>query len=324
MLQEYQVFFSYSSKRQDVLYEHVKAKVPRNSFTRWNYKVRIVSMIVNHFEGLKSCLEQLRKVKNEETQLKAQGLLHFLNGANCYFWLKLFKNILQHTQKLLECMQSKKITACSIQNALDRYKNTIQEIRESDLTVHHSQKVQADSKEICDFFISGLRNRFRDTDYLLIANLLRKDCYTTSSESDLDSVFSLIPRCYPDISVEKLKNELSDYYSKHEYHEDLTKLLKYLINGKLTKTFGEMKKLVEILLTVPMTTAEAERKFSTLKRVKTPGRSTMNNERLVSLVILSTSKKLFKDPELNLKGRVKSHFINHKERRMDFVYQGAE
>jgi hypothetical protein len=42
----------------------------------------------------------------------------------------------------------------------------------------------------------------------------------------------------------------------------------------------------EILLTMPSSTAKAERSFSVLKRVKTPLRGTMGQERLSVLVLL--------------------------------------
>nr|CAH7725217.1 unnamed protein product [Callosobruchus chinensis] len=73
-------------------------------------------------------------------------------------------------------------------------------------------------------------------------------------------------------------------------------LSKLLIENNVTNSFQETKKLLKMLITIPMSpidrTAEAERSFSTLKRVKTFLRNTMVEERLVALSMLSMEKKI--------------------------------
>ena len=51
--------------------------------------------------------------------------------------------------------------------------------------------------------------------------------------------------------------------------------------------FPNLKALLRILLTIPVTNAEAERSFSTLKRLKTYLRSTIGQERLNGLALLA-------------------------------------
>lgn len=46
------------------------------------------------------------------------------------------------------------------------------------------------------------------------------------------------------------------------------------------KMFEEVKKLLQIYLTIPVTTATAERSFSTLRRLKTYLRNTMSQQRM--------------------------------------------
>ena len=49
---------------------------------------------------------------------------------------------------------------------------------------------------------------------------------------------------------------------------------------------------LQIALTIVVSTAERERSFSTLKRTKTYLRSTMSEQRLVDLAVLSIEKEL--------------------------------
>ena len=62
--------------------------------------------------------------------------------------------------------------------------------------------------------------------------------------------------------------------------------------------FSEVNTLLRVYLTVPMTSATAERSFSSLRRLKTYLRSTMSQKRLNHILLLHTHK-VFTD-ELNI------------------------
>ena len=58
--------------------------------------------------------------------------------------------------------------------------------------------------------------------------------------------------------------------------------------------------LLEIVLTIPVTTASNERLFSTLKNVKTYIRTRTETERLSSLILMATEKELVKNLDLEV------------------------
>jgi hypothetical protein len=66
--------------------------------------------------------------------------------------------------------------------------------------------------------------------------------------------------------------------------------LKFIIENHLDDMFAATLQLLKVIITVPMTTAEAERFFSTQKRIKTFLRSMMSQERLAALAMLSIEK----------------------------------
>ena len=70
-----------------------------------------------------------------------------------------------------------------------------------------------------------------------------------------------------------------------------------------------------ILLTIPVTVASAERSFSKLKLIKSYLRSTMSQERLSKLAILSIEKEILE--ELKYKNLI-NNFASHKTRKIDF------
>ena len=72
-----------------------------------------------------------------------------------------------------------------------------------------------------------------------------------------------------------------------------------------------------------MTSVEAERTFSTLKKVKTFLRNTMGQSSLNSLSVIFTGSDLLKNCT-SFKEEVMEKFINQKERRMKFNFKSEK
>lgn len=79
--------------------------------------------------------------------------------------------------------------------------------------------------------------------------------------------------------------------------------------------FSEVAKFLKIFLTIPVTTATAERPFSALRRLKTYLRSTMTQEKLNNVMLLHCHKQ--KADEIDLELIVKE-FISANDRRKQF------
>ncbi len=69
-----------------------------------------------------------------------------------------------------------------------------------------------------------------------------------------------------------------------------------------------------------MTSAETERCFSTLKRIKTFLRNSMLNERLTALAMLSIENRMISDIN-NFNDKVIDHFATSRTQKMDFIFK---
>lgn len=69
-----------------------------------------------------------------------------------------------------------------------------------------------------------------------------------------------------------------------------------------------------------MTTAESERSFSTLKRIKTFLRNSMTEDRLTALAMLSIEKQMINNIP-NFNEEVINRFAEKKDRRIDLIYK---
>lgn len=78
--------------------------------------------------------------------------------------------------------------------------------------------------------------------------------------------------------------------------------------------FFELFRLCKIAVAIPVSSASCERSLSTLKRVKTCLRSTISDERLSNLGVLSIESKRAK--ALNMEDFVDRFAKQHKNRRI--------
>ena len=78
---------------------------------------------------------------------------------------------------------------------------------------------------------------------------------------------------------------------------------------------GEINKLLHIYLTIPLTSATAERSYSSLRRLKNYLRSTMTQNRLNHLTLLHVHKRACEMLDIH---KIAAEFVNRNERRQSF------
>ncbi|KAG0429471.1 hypothetical protein HPB47_023613 [Ixodes persulcatus] len=85
--------------------------------------------------------------------------------------------------------------------------------------------------------------------------------------------------------------------------------------------YPAVAKAVEVALTLPVTTCTIERSFSTLRRVKTWLRSTMENDRLVGLCMMSVHRERVMKDKNDFITRVIAEFGQKNPRRLQLVFK---
>lgn len=166
------------------------------------------------------------------------------------------------------------------------------------------------------------KERFAFIKHLICATLLQGDKFHEYNSQFPEAALNTTMEAYPLLNKSKLKTELSLIYSNNEFRNctGAVALYQLFVENNLQDTFSETVTLLKILITTPMTTAESERCFSTLKRIKTFLRNAMSQDRLNALAMLSMEKKLVKDiPDFNQ--RVIERFASLKDRRAKFTYK---
>ncbi|PNF24207.1 hypothetical protein B7P43_G16041 [Cryptotermes secundus] len=316
-------FFSRSPQRVSILKKHMEVSIPRPSSTRWNFNIRTIHRVHENLQPLINCLTEIQSTSNaDQTIAEATGILKYLNDDNFKFWLEHFHQIMPHVEIIYNQMQSREVSVFKVNEYITNFKTAILELRNSKYCENPSKTLMAEAKEVCDYICVDIMDRYSSTKHLVAAKLFNKKCFTSFKNEYSTEEIVLTTEAYPMIDKEKLETELKVFYCRSDIHEycTLIELLKFILENNLNDAFGEITKLIKILLTVPMTTSEAERCFSTLKRIKTLLRSTMNSERLNALAVLSMEKNFLScHPEI--KEKIIDLFAQIKTRRMDFIFK---
>ena len=150
---------------------------------------------------------------------------------------------------------------------------------------------------IIDSVISGLTARFKAANN--INNTFKyRWCYLEMEEADLiKSCGSFSEKYYCDVSKDKLALEILDLKKsqKANFGDDPLQpfdLLNKLVEFNLEEMFGNIVIALCIFCCLPATVASAERSFSKLKHIQNFNRTTMLQELLNGLAILSIESKL--------------------------------
>lgn len=336
-------FFSNSPQRSKVLHEIVEKSLPRVSLTRWNYHSRVVKDVHENREDIIKVMESIESnenIKLPSTIEKAGAYKERLKDNNFIFWLTFFNNIMPHVDIIFNQLQKRITDPIKVKQDIQNFEEVIQRIRDNIDSVMNEINFERDETllpkrprigddcrkrdalEVCDAILSQIKTRFQFTGHLTATNLFTVKNFDKYLKHFPDNYLNEMTDIYSFLDQRKLKGELQVFYARPELRavSGAVPFLSLILEDDLCDTFEETIKILKLLITMPVSTSEAERCFSMLKRVKTFLRNTMKEERLSALGMLSCGKSFVNKIE-SFNTKVIDLFSNMKERRMDFQYR---
>lgn len=346
-LKDIPAFFHNSPQRVEVLNKIVGRKIPHGATTRWNFNIGTVNVVFENRESIIECMEEIEDNFNNGTVCSAaSGIRRTLEDSVFVFWLTFFHHVMPHVDVLFNQLQKRKTDPTQVKTAIENFEKIIVQIRNGDTIddiIKEASNIctvpqkntrkrrrsnnsrfdhRAAALEVCDVITNSAKDRFSFKDHLQAASLFYSENFAVYCAKFPDD--KLISTClaYPTLHKDRLRTELSVIYSRNDCRalSGVLPLLKFLIENHLEETLRETKKLLEIVITTPMSTTEAERCFSTLKRIKTFLRNSMTEERLTALSMLSVEKKFISQIS-NFNEKVIDKFASKKDRRIELTYK---
>ena len=319
-------FFSKSTKRTEALDSEVKKRFPSLVATRWNYNSRLLETVYEYRKEINNVLKSMSENADKwdtETVITAAGLISKLQDFNFNFLLVIFSLIFPHSDTLFQVLQKKAFDINFCVSKIENFTAHLTRLREdfdsiwdktemaishidNDLLPSKRRKLETisgqDNKmsyrrlffEIIDVIKSNVSHRFSDACKLKFLRLLDVKNFQNFQKHFPEEELSNLKESYGNFfDFPRLRSELSVLYKEEEMHkESIIELHRYLINSDLEDIIPEVCRLVQLIVTIPASSASAERSFSALKRIKTYLRNSQDQDRMSSLALLSIEKAL--------------------------------
>lgn len=313
--------------------------------TRWVYNSRTINVIFSEHKNLLKIFNHM--CENEanwdgETLSAARMYEFILQDFEFNYFLAIFNEIFIQTDILFNIIESKivdigyclkkiegfKIFIDNFYNDFDKiYEKTITNCGEpkrkrniDDVKVHYKRIF----REILDNIKMEISDRYTEITQLHFFRLLDPDSFSEFKGNFPDDIFSELKTKYTErFDFDRLKNELICLYSSSEFAGlNAYEIIRFCEKNSMCHVFPQLVTLAKLVVTIPASSASAERSFSGLKRIHTYLRNTQGQERLSNLAIISIEKELMQDLKRNTNfyDDVLNEFLK-KDRRIDLIYK---
>lgn len=297
----------------------MKTKIASSSTTRWNFSSTAVCTIHKNYDALLECLTKIDETVKETSAIDAATLLKYMQSKSFLSYLQLFNSIWIHVSILFNQLQSRQTDISKVKAFIQQFNGQLQLIKESYEESDKNQSEIDEAIEVITNIDEEIYARLEFKGHLLAESLFDNSRFAEFNTLFPADTFKNVMESFPFLNGDSLRQELEILYSRQEFRElsSLSDILECIVTTNLMKFFPEACKLLIILLTIPMTTVDPERKFSTLKRIKSELRNRMGGDRLNSLTAVSCSKSFFDSTEIQ--NRIIDKFANMKTRRMELI-----
>jgi hypothetical protein len=289
--------------------------------TRWLVRKKAIVAILSQYEAVVTSLEEMAQSSNCETSIKANNLLDRFQKGSTVLGLIIAKNIFQQLESLNSVVQAEMQTISGMLQAVsivqeelrklrseDEFKNIFEQAnemaRQLDLEPIMLPRKRRPARQYIDeapaHFGETAEQHYRQMYFMAIDHAAveltsRFDTNGISTYKKLENMIlegtisSEIVQLYPEFEEDRLKIQLAmfkSHCSPKSLHD--AKIQMRTMVPEVRMLFTQVEQLLRLLLVCPVSSCEAERSFSSLRRLKSWLRSTMSQQRLNSVAVCHT------------------------------------
>ncbi|XP_060855245.1 zinc finger MYM-type protein 1-like [Metopolophium dirhodum] len=278
-----------------------KQKLKRLCPARWIERYNSIETFYEFFPAILNCLEEIIMWNDSDTSSKANQLLLALQASEFNVALTILNYIFQYTHSLCKYLQTTNIDLVDAIEHISLVKKQLMSIREN-VSLEFNKLYNDLNERLNDFEIKieiprlAKRQKHRinistndPEEYFKIALFIPfLDSYIQQlndrfiNHKNIISGFQMLMNSST-FNEERLKEHVEFYNDSNIKTKNAINIL----NNCNSDLFPNVFKLLQILVTLPVTSCEAERSFSTLKRIKTYLRNSTSESRLNGLAALN-------------------------------------
>jgi hypothetical protein len=305
--------------------------------TRWLCRRAALQRVLEQYEAVLDGLESISQMQNaSETSIKARGLLVQFQEGTTLLGIKIASDIIGILEELNTSLQATNATVSGMLQAVKTVEAQLSQFRSEEkfhqiFTSVNDTITQLDLKPVSlprqrrpprrlsgpavayeaptaeihyrteylafvDTAIGQLQTRFNPhspgiATYLVLEQILISG-QTCSDNGMLKN--------YPELDTGRLAIQLEMFKMQFKYNTlaDAKNILQSML-PEVRLMFSEVEQLVRLLLLCPASSCEAERSFSSLRRLKTWLRNSMTQERLNSVIVCHVHQDILDSLDLH-------------------------
>ncbi|KAF3847347.1 hypothetical protein F7725_020375 [Dissostichus mawsoni] len=304
--------------------------------TRWTVRTPAIRSVLKQYESVLMALEEMASCSSPETSAKANGLHGTFLKGNTVLGLLMAEDLMGDLECLNTSLQLRKQTVSGMLEAVDHVKTSMQDKRTEEhfdvlfskatavatkldlqpIQMPHVRKptkrctgqaaahIHPDAQSLYRIQFYNALDTFEQAGFHKLQQL-----ENVLLHGDMDKVVEE----YPELNSRLLQVQLAMFGANYTYEtsSDVASIIREMV-PEVRGLFGQVEALVRLLLVVPASSAEVERSFSALRRLKTWLRSSMSQTRLNNVAICHVHQK--KLDRLDLEGICQS-FISANDKR---------
>jgi len=312
--------------------------------TRWTIRVAAITTVLGQLRCLLDALNEI-STGNGDTAIRARGLCDKFSSGDTILALLMALVVFEPLEELCKSLQARTQTVSGMKQAADKVIAFLQTRRseESFSSVYANANGIIESEELDEITVPRVRKapkrlddgsaphaaptpeaHYRAEYYKLVDSAITqlKDRFSQPGIDDVMSMESCLLQKdanlnflekYPEIDISRLRVQLqmfqldNNFTTIREAADFLSKL-----SPECSQMLSQVEVLIRLLLVIPASSAEAERSFSTLRRLKTWLRATMTQARLNFLCVLNVHSDIL--DTLNLLDVAEQFVAKHDSR----------
>lgn len=312
--------------------------------------------VIDQYEAVLESLSDMSQSSNGEIATKASGLLDRFQEGQTLLLLNMALAVFSILEQLNRSLQSKSVTVSGMIEAIGVVKSKLASMRTDDTfgDMFCSSSTAAGHLQLNDielprrrrpparytgraeaYSFSTAEEHYRTLFYQLVdvtSTQLEERFDTTSSGLStylkLESVLlqgKLAPheellRGYPELDNSGLSTQLAMFHSQMTYSDvngavDAMKAM----SPDVRRLFPQVERLIRLLLVCPVSSCEAERSFSGLRRLKTWLRNSMTQSRLNAVAICHVHQHILDNVDIKI---LATEFVSRSQTRKSVFGQG--
>ncbi|KAK0131373.1 Zinc finger MYM-type protein 1 [Merluccius polli] len=302
--------------------------------TRWTVRTGTLKSVIDNYSVLTTAMEEFSEESRDECGRKAGGILAMLEKFSTHFGLRLAYLVFYPTEQLSKTECSRYNTSFysateSVFEAskdltegpqLPRQRRLPKRLGGGDTFESPSEYYRKQYFEVLDLLNNELSRRFDQSDFGLVMDM-EKLLVAAASGKQVTLPSSVTSLYAEDFDFDSLRAQLSmlpDTIKTSGIQTKSEKTSVRLISEAMSANpvakvlQSEVHKLLKLFFTIPVTTASAERSFSTLRHIKTYLHSTMTQRRLNDLMCSHIHRDVLAQVDMTA---VAKEFIQQNERR---------